>query len=103
MSNSQNILDTIKKPIVVEKTNSITHVRYVCALGASHTASAIPRVIPITHCGPGCSDKQHGSLSGNNGYQGSGYGSGAVVPSTNFSEKEVVFGGTYRLHELIEA
>jgi nitrogenase molybdenum-iron protein beta chain len=38
-----------------------------------------------------------------NGFQGGGYGGGAVVPSTNFSEKEVVFGGTDRLHELIES
>ena len=27
------------------------------------TASAIPRVVPITHCGPGCADKQYVSLA----------------------------------------
>jgi nitrogenase molybdenum-iron protein beta chain len=103
----QSFMSTVKdlsvSPDITEKTNSISQLRYVCALGANHTVSAIPRAIPITHCGPGCSDKQHGSLAGNNGYQGSGYGGGAVVPSTNFSEKEVVFGGTDRLHELIES
>lgn len=82
-------------------TNSISQVRYVCALGASHTASAIPRVIPITHCGPGCADKQFVNVAFYNGFQGGGYGGGAVVPSTNFSEKEVVFGGCDRLRELI--
>lgn len=91
------------KIIVPEKTNSISQVRYICALGASHTASAIPRVIPITHCGPGCADKQYVNVAFYNGFQGGGYGAGAVVPSTNFSEKEVVFGGVERLRELIES
>jgi nitrogenase molybdenum-iron protein beta chain len=85
------------------KTNSISQVRYICALGAYHTATAIPHVIPITHCGPGCADKQYMNVAFYNGFQGGGYGGGAVVPSTNFSEKEVVFGGTDRLHELIES
>lgn len=85
----------------IKKTNSISQVRYVCALGASHSASAIPRVIPITHCGPGCADKQFINVAFYNGFQGGGYGGGAVVPSTNFSEKEVVFGGADRLRELI--
>jgi nitrogenase molybdenum-iron protein beta chain len=85
------------------KSNSISWVRYGCALGALHSAVAIPGVIPITHCGPGCADKQFMSLAFYNGYQGGGYGGGAVVPSTNFSEKEVVFGGTDRLHKLIES
>jgi nitrogenase molybdenum-iron protein beta chain len=85
------------------KSNTISQVRYVCALGASHSASAIPRVIPITHCGPGCADKQFMNVAFYNGYQGGGYGGGAVIPSTNFSENEVVFGGADRLRELIES
>jgi len=94
-----------KLPVVnqPEKTNSIEGVRYVCSIGAMHTASAIPRVIPITHCGPGCADKQFMNLSFYNGFQGSGYGGGAVVPSTNATEREVVFGGADRLRELISA
>ena len=98
--------DDIKLETIPEdtfKTNSIEQVRYVCALGASHSASAIPRVIPITHCGPGCADKQYMNLAFYNGFQGGGYGGGAVVPSTNCSEKEVIFGGAERLTELIEA
>jgi nitrogenase molybdenum-iron protein beta chain len=68
-----------------------------------YSASAIPGVIPITHCGPGCADKQFMNLAFYNGFQGGGYGGGAVVPSTNASESEVVFGGEERLRELIEA
>lgn len=90
-----------KEAAALTKTNTISQVRYVCALGASHTASAIPRVIPITHCGPGCADKQFMNIAFYNGFQGGGYGGGAVVPSTNFTEKEVVFGGAERLSELI--
>lgn len=85
------------------KTNSIEQVRYVCSLGAMHSASAIPGVIPITHCGPGCADKQYMNLAFYNGFQGGGYGGGSVVPSTNCSEKEVIFGGAERLTELIES
>ncbi|GHU05104.1 hydrogenase [Alphaproteobacteria bacterium] len=83
------------------KTNSIEQIRYPCSIAASHTASAIPGVIPILHCGPGCSDKQFVNLAMYNAWQGAGYGNGAVVPSTNASEREVVFGGADRLRELI--
>jgi nitrogenase molybdenum-iron protein beta chain len=86
-----------------EKSNSIEQVRYGCAIGALHSATAIPRVVPITHCGPGCADKQFMNLSFYNGFQGGGYGGGAVIPSTNATEREVVFGGADRLRELIEA
>lgn len=86
---------------VPEKPNSIEQVRYGCAIGALHSAVAIPRVIPITHCGPGCADKQFMNLAFYNGFQGGGYGGGAVVPSTNATEREVVFGGAERLRELI--
>jgi len=86
-----------------EKANSIEQVRYGCAIGALHSASSIPRVVPITHCGPGCADKQFMNLSYYNGFQGGGYGGGAVVPSTNATEREVVFGGADRLRELIGA
>ena len=88
---------------VVEKSHSIEQVRYGCAIGAMQSVSAIPRAIPITHCGPGCADKQFMNLAFYNGFQGGGYGGGAVVPSTNASEREVVFGGGERLKELIGA
>lgn len=85
------------------KSNSINQIRYVCSIGAMHTASAIPGVIPITHCGPGCADKQYTNLAFYNGFQGGGYGGGSVVPSVNASEKEVIFGGAERLRELIKS
>ncbi|PJI07403.1 MULTISPECIES: nitrogenase component 1 [Clostridium] len=87
---------------IKEKSNSIEQVRYGCAIGAMHSAFAIPRVIPIAHCGPGCVDKQTGNIAFYNGFQGGGYGGASAVPCTNIHEKEVVFGGENRLRELIE-
>ncbi|MDR2707025.1 MAG: hypothetical protein LBC02_14725 [Planctomycetaceae bacterium] len=87
----------------IKRTNSINQVRYGCTIGALHTAVAIPGAIPIAHCGPGCADKQYTNLAFYNGFQGGGYGGGAVSPSVNASEKEVVFGGNERLEELIKA
>ncbi|MBJ7542815.1 hydrogenase [Rhodomicrobium udaipurense] len=78
-------------------------VRYACAIGAMQSAAAIPRVVPITHCGPGCADKQYMNIAFYNGYQSAGYGGGPVVPSTNASQREVIFGGAERLRELIES
>lgn len=85
------------------KTNSVSRPRYGCAIGAMYSAAAIPGVVPITHCGPGCADKQYVSLAFYNGFQGGGFSGGAVPPSANISEKEVVFGGNERLKELIQA
>ena len=102
MPETQSSESTYPEHPLVEKTNSIQQIRYVCSIGAMHTASAIPWTIPITHCGPGCADKQFMNLSFYNGFQGGGYGGGAVVPSTNISESEVVFGGEERLRELIK-
>ncbi|CAH2598776.1 Hydrogenase [Rhodovastum atsumiense] len=90
-------------PEANDQGGAIEQARYVCALGAMQTAAAIPRTIPITHCGPGCADKQHNALSGANGYQGGGWGGAGVAPSSNASQREVIFGGTERLEELIEA
>jgi nitrogenase molybdenum-iron protein beta chain len=86
-----------------DTSGPIELVRYVCAIGAMQSAAAIPRVVPITHCGPGCADKQYMNLAFYNGFQGSGYGGGPVVPSTNASQREVIFGGVDRLRELIES
>ncbi|HEX3018954.1 MAG TPA: nitrogenase component 1 [Chitinispirillaceae bacterium] len=94
---------TINKTIQSEKSNSIEQIRYGCSIAAMHSVSAIPHVIPITHCGPGCADKQFMNINFYNGFQGGGYGGGAVIPSTNATEREVVFGGADRLRELIES
>lgn len=84
----------------VEKSNSVSQVRYTCSIGAMNSVAAIPRAIPISHCGAGCVANQQSNVG--SGYQGSAYGGGAVIPSTNFTENEVVFGGADRLRELIE-
>lgn len=81
------------------KTNSISGPRYGCALAAFHTVVAIPGAVPITHCGPGCVDKQHSSFASGNGCQGGG---GAEIPSVNAGENEVVFGGENKLRNLIK-
>ncbi|WP_446899737.1 nitrogenase component 1 [Clostridium sp. LBM24168] len=85
------------------QTNSIVHPRYGCAIGAAYTVSAIPRGIPLVHCGPGCVDKQYFMLSYNNGYQGGGYSGGSVIPSVNAGESEVIFGGVKKLDDLIKS
>ena len=85
------------------QTNSINQVRYGCALGALHSVVAIPGAMPITHCGPGCVDKQYTSLAFYNGFQGGGYAGGSVTPSVNAGERVVIFGGENRLRELIKS
>jgi nitrogenase molybdenum-iron protein beta chain len=76
--------------------------RHFCALGAQQSVLGIERAVPILHAGPGCGAKLWGGLSFCNGFQGAGYVGGSAVPSTNLSEKEVVFGGTERLERVIE-
>ena len=95
MENNQNIN--------LKQTNSINQVRYGCAIGAIYSVSSIPGAMPIVNCGPGCADKQYTSLAFYNGFQGGGYSGGAVSPSTNAGENEVVFGGENRLRELIKS
>lgn len=76
--------------------------RYVCALGAQQTVLAIKNAIPITHAGPGCSSKMYQALSAHSGYQGQGYAGGSAIPSTNSTEREVVFGGEGKLKDTID-
>jgi nitrogenase molybdenum-iron protein beta chain len=76
--------------------------RQFCALSGQQTILAIERAIPIVHAGPGCSSMLFGGLAMANGFQGSGYAGGGTVPSTNTTEREVVFGGTDRLRDVIE-
>ena len=85
------------------KSNTIVHPRYGCAIGAAYTVAAIPGAVPIANCGPGCVDKQYFGLSGSNGLQGSGVASGGDMPSVNFGENEVVFGGAKKLDGLIKS
>lgn len=71
--------------------------RYTCAIGALQTVVAIPRAVPILHSGPGCGTMIKGFFERSTGYAG-----GDTSPCTNFSEREVVFGGTDRLRSIIK-
>jgi len=77
--------------------------RYVCALGgAVGTLKVLPRTIPILHAATGCGGNVALALNQAAGYLGSGYCAGQALPSTNTSEREIVFGGEDRLTEQIE-
>jgi nitrogenase molybdenum-iron protein beta chain len=77
--------------------------KYVCSLGgAVGTISALPRTVPILHAATGCGGNIATSLNQAAGYRGSGYCNGQALPSTNTSEREIVFGGEARLNEQIE-
>lgn len=71
--------------------------RYTCAIGALQTVVAIPKAVPILHSGPGCGQNVHGFFSRSTGYAG-----GNTTPCTNFTEREVVFGGSEKLRSNIE-
>lgn len=83
-------------------TDIIQGPRHGCALGALQTVVAIERAIPILHAGPGCGSKLHRGLSRAGGYQGAGYTGADAVPCTNMIEKDVVFGGTEKLRDVIK-
>ena len=77
-------------------TGIVEQERYTCAIGALQTVVAIPRAVPILHSGPGCGEMIAGFFE-----RSTGYASGSTAPCTNFSEKEVVFGGIDRLREIV--
>ncbi|WP_040952448.1 nitrogenase component 1 [Gorillibacterium massiliense] len=77
--------------------------RFTCALGgAIGTIQALPRAIPILHSSAGCGGNLAGALSGASGYHGGSYCGGNTLPSSNVSERDIVFGGEERLTEQIE-
>jgi nitrogenase molybdenum-iron protein beta chain len=86
-------------PGACSESGCIEQVRYACTLGALASVIAIPRGVPVTHCGPGCATKQFHALSGINGYQGGE----CYIPSSNMGNSEVIFGGADNLDELISA
>ncbi|MDR1532221.1 MAG: hydrogenase [Clostridiales bacterium] len=81
----------------MNKSGLIEQERYTCAIGALQTVVAIPRAVPVLHSGPGCGEMIAGFFERSTGYAG-----GSTSPCTNFSEKEVVFGGIDRLRQIIE-
>ena len=79
-----------------QMSSVIEQERYTCAIGALQSVVAIPRAVPILHSGPGCGEMIQGFFERSSGYAG-----GSTSPCTNFSEKEVVFGGIDRLREIV--
>jgi len=78
--------------------------RYTCSLGgAIATASAIHRVVPIIHAGPGCGMQLFNGLQYVSGYQGATYVGSSSTPSTNTVDRDVVFGGEPKLRQTIES
>lgn len=80
----------------MSKSGLIEQERYTCAIGALQSVVAIPRAVPILHSGPGCGDMIQGFFERSTGYAG-----GSTSPCTNFSEKDVVFGGIDKLRQII--
>ncbi len=77
--------------------------RFSCMLGgALATLTSLPRVIPIIHGAQGCGGQLTNSYA-YGGYLGVGYCGGASLPSSNVSEREIIFGGAERLKKEIEA
>ncbi|PHV70529.1 hydrogenase [Sporanaerobium hydrogeniformans] len=77
--------------------NTIEQQRITCAIGALQTVTAIEKAVPILHAGPGC-----GMMVSRFFERATGYAGGNTAPCTNFSEKEVVFGGLDKLRENIK-
>lgn len=74
-----------------------------CALGGVNAVlSAINRVVPIYHAGPGCCMQTTAGEAGQAGGRSPFYVSGVSIPCTNMLERDVVFGGVERLRETIE-
>ncbi|HEX9063174.1 MAG TPA: nitrogenase component 1 [Clostridia bacterium] len=79
----------------------VEQLRHVCALGGYQSVLAIERAVPVLHAGPGCGAKLWTTLGLQNGCQGSGHSGGHSIPCTNATEKEVIFGGSERLREVL--
>jgi nitrogenase molybdenum-iron protein beta chain len=62
---------------------------------------AMHRTIPIVHAGAGCAYNYYIGGNAGAGYWGGGYCGAVSTPSTNVSEKEIIFGGEGRLEEQI--
>ena len=77
--------------------------RFSCMLGgALATLTSLPRVIPIIHGAQGCGGQLTNSFV-YGGYLGAGYCGGASLPSSNVSEREIIFGGAERLKQEIQS
>jgi len=68
-----------------------------CAFGAFYTALAIDNVLPYAHSGPGCIQQAKLIMGYKNGGQGPSKYAEPIIPCSNFTEKDVVFGGIEKL------
>lgn len=76
--------------------------RHTCALGgALYALRALPRVVPVIHASPGCGFNVFNAVNAGAGHLGGGWCGGACWPSSNVTEREIVFGGEGRLREQI--
>jgi nitrogenase molybdenum-iron protein beta chain len=74
-----------------------------CALGgANATLSAIRRVIPIFHSGPGCCMQTTAGEANQASIRLPYYVAYTALPCTNMLEREVIFGGEEKLDQHLE-
>lgn len=77
--------------------------KFSCALGGALTTIAgLHRVVPIVHAAGGCAAALSNTYNLASGYRGTGYCGGTMIPTSNISENNIVFGGEERLEEQIE-
>ncbi|MDR1107969.1 MAG: hypothetical protein LBL19_02920, partial [Spirochaetaceae bacterium] len=67
-----------------------------------YTALAIEKVLPVMHSGPGCLQNSGGVLGRFNGCQSGVSYPDSIIPSTNFCDKDVIFGAADRLRRLVK-
>lgn len=83
--------------------NFIDRAKFSCALGGALTTIAgIPKAVPIVHASGGCAAALSNTYNLASGYRGTGYCGGSMIPTSNVSENNIVFGGEKRLEEQIE-
>ncbi|MDR3270748.1 MAG: hypothetical protein LBT32_04470 [Peptococcaceae bacterium] len=83
-------------------TEFVERPRFSCALGgALETIGSLPGAVAVIHAASGCGGNLFsGTQAG--GYYGSGYCGGLATPSSNVTEREIIFGGEDRLVEQLE-
>lgn len=78
--------------------------KFSCALGgALSTIAAIPKAVPIVHASGGCAAALSGTYNLSAGYRGVGYCGGNMIPTSNISQSNIVFGGEEKLIGQIES
>lgn len=74
-----------------------------CVLaGICSVLSAIDKICPVYHTGPGCCMQTTAAEQGQSGHKSACFVSGVSLPSSNMLEREVVFGGIDKLRTTIQ-